>query len=73
VYVNGSEVLSGFTVAYDTGIVSFVDPVADGDVVSVHGEFDVPVRFENDKFSITMAMFNAGNIPSLNLIEDKLC
>lgn len=73
VYVNGSEVFSGFSVDHDTGIISFVDAPADGAVISVHAEFDVPVRFENDKFSITLAMFAAGNIPSINLIETKLC
>ena len=53
------------------GVVRFNAGSAPGlaAVVKVTCEFDVPVRFDTDAFSITMAHFLAGEIPSLSIVE----
>jgi uncharacterized protein (TIGR02217 family) len=54
-----------------TGVVTFragrIPPV--GGVVTAGFEFDVPVRFDTDQLDIDMASFEAGEIPSIPLIE----
>jgi uncharacterized protein (TIGR02217 family) len=35
-------------------------------------EFDVPVRFDMEQLSISLAAFTAGHIPSIPLIEVSL-
>lgn len=51
-YHNGVEVTSGFTVDYTTGIVSVSGGVASG-TWAWSGEFDVPVRFDQDNLEFT--------------------
>ena len=54
-----------------TGTVTFragrIPPV--GATVSAGFEFDVPVRFDTDQLEVDMASFEAGEIPSIPLIE----
>jgi uncharacterized protein (TIGR02217 family) len=52
-----------------TGLVTFASPPASGAVLTAGFEFDVPVRFDNDALSINLATFNAGEIPSIPLVE----
>ena len=35
-------------------------------------EFDVPVRFESDEFKVSLASFNAGQVPAIPLVEVRL-
>ncbi len=54
-----------------TGIVTFRAgsiPAA-GAVVTAGFEFDVPVRFDTDRLEIDLASFEAGEIPSIPLVE----
>ncbi|MGL4635980.1 MAG: phage distal tail protein, Rcc01695 family [Beijerinckiaceae bacterium] len=54
-----------------TGIVTFRSghiPTA-GQAVTAGFEFDVPVRFDTDRLDIDLASFDAGEIPSIPLIE----
>jgi uncharacterized protein (TIGR02217 family) len=60
-----------FTVDATTGVIAFTAgniPV-NGAVVTAGFEFDVPVRFDTDRLEIDMASFDAGEIPSIPLIE----
>jgi len=72
VYVNG--VLKTETtdwVLADGGIINFNtshEPAA-GATVSAVFEFDVPVRFDVDKMSVSLMWYNAGAINSLPIIE----
>ncbi|MEM8749419.1 MAG: DUF2460 domain-containing protein [Pseudomonadota bacterium] len=42
---------------------------ANGAIVTAGFEFDVPVRFGSDQLSISLAAFNAGEVPSIPLQE----
>ncbi|MFK7945717.1 MAG: TIGR02217 family protein, partial [Paracoccaceae bacterium] len=68
--VDGVELNEGgeFAVNTETGVVTLVsDPgVAD---VTAGFEFDVPVRFDTDVIEANLATFEAGEIPSIPIIE----
>lgn len=51
------------------GVINFTSNVGMGVVVRVSGEFDVPVRFDTDKYELTIEAFEAGVLPSLLLLE----
>lgn len=61
-----------FTVNTATGMVSFNLPPAAGLMVTAGCEFDVPVRFDTDRISTSMATFQAGQIPAVPVIEVRL-
>lgn len=70
--VNGSEVVSGWTVNTETGVITFTVPPTSGHVITAGFEFDVPVRFEkelDDLLSINIEDFGSGNVPDIPLIE----
>jgi len=52
-----------------TGLVSFASPPANGAVLTAGFEFDTPVRFDTDQLAINLASFNAGEIPSIPIVE----
>ena len=54
-----------------SGLISFRAAYlpANGAAVTAGFEFDVPVRFDTDQLEIDMASFEAGEIPSIPLIE----
>jgi uncharacterized protein (TIGR02217 family) len=60
-----------YSVDVKTGVVTFaagaVPPA--GAAVTAGFEFDVPVRFDTDRLTIDLAAFQAGDIPSIPLIE----
>jgi uncharacterized protein (TIGR02217 family) len=60
-----------FTLDAATGIITFTagNIPANGAAVTVGFEFDVPVRFDTDRLEIDLASFDAGEIPSIPLIE----
>jgi len=58
---------TGFN-AYDSGGDALEYPQSD-DTLIVEGEFDIPVRFDLDKFDINMELFNVGSIPQINIKE----
>ena len=61
-----------YTVNNATGEITFVDP-PDIDVrVTAGFEFDVPVRFASDRIAASVATFNAGEVPSIPVIEVRL-
>jgi uncharacterized protein (TIGR02217 family) len=67
VAVAGSEVMSGFSVNAATGMVTFAS--APTGAITAGFEFDCPVRFDSDALSINLASFQAGEVPSIPLIE----
>ncbi len=58
-----------FTVDPATGQVSFAVPPPLGTRVSAGFEFDVPVRFDTDGIQISVASFQAGEVPSVPVVE----
>jgi uncharacterized protein (TIGR02217 family) len=52
-----------------TGLVVFADPPAGGAEITAGFEFDVPVRFENDRLLLQISTFGAGEAPSVPVVE----
>ncbi|MEO7177598.1 MAG: DUF2460 domain-containing protein, partial [Allosphingosinicella sp.] len=68
VSVGGVERVGGWTLGA-LGTLSFDEAPAAGASVKAGYRFDVPVRFEQDRLSVSRATFEAGEIPSVPLIE----
>ena len=58
-----------FTVDITTGLVTLAVAPSMGAEVTAGFEFDVPVRFDRDLLEINLSHFNAGEIPSIPVIE----
>ncbi len=58
-----------FSVDVATGLVTFVDAPALGAQISAGFEFDVPVRFATDRIQTSVASFQAGDVPSVPILE----
>ena len=63
---------SEFTVDLAKGVVTLNRPAALGAVVTAGCEFDVPVRFDTDRITASIASFQAGEIPAVPVIEVRL-
>jgi len=74
VLVDGSEAVPGvdFTLVPESGAIRFSSPPANGTVLRAGFEFDVPVRFDTDRLDISVAGFEAGEIPSVPVIEIRV-
>ncbi|MDJ0859372.1 MAG: DUF2460 domain-containing protein [Dinoroseobacter sp.] len=72
--VDGIELAEAVHYSVDTesGLVIFSDPPATGATVSVGFEFDVPVRFDTDRIQTSVASFQAGDIPSVPVVEIRV-
>lgn len=55
-----------------SGIIRFNLPPAIGVVVTAGFEFDVPVRFDTDRIQTSVASFQAGDAPSVPVVEVRL-
>lgn len=51
------------------GIIRLSSPLDDSATLTVSGEFDVPVRFDTDKFQLILETSEAGAIGSLPIVE----
>lgn len=69
VAVAGVETASGFSLDAATGELVFDAAVAPGVTISAGFEFDVPVRFDTDVIEVNLAAFEAGEIPSIPVVE----
>jgi uncharacterized protein (TIGR02217 family) len=58
-----------YTVDHDTGVVTFAFPPDEGLLVTAGFEFDVPVRFDTDGVRVSVSSFNAGEVPSIPVVE----
>lgn len=72
VALNGVAQPTGWTVDLTTGILTFTTAPAAGVDVRAGFEFDVPVRFQNDRISVSLEYFRAGEAPSIGLIEIRV-
>lgn len=70
--VGGAEMTTGHTIDATMGRVTFDVPPSAGAIVSAGFAFDVPVRFDIDQLSVNVAAFEAGQIPSIPLIEVRV-
>jgi uncharacterized protein (TIGR02217 family) len=68
VSVGGVERSSGWSLG-PLGTLSFDEAPAPGAAVKGGFRFDVPVRFAEDRLSVSRATFEAGEVPSVPLIE----
>lgn len=60
-----------FVVDHQTGMITFdagATP-APGEIVTAGFEFDVPVRFDTERLEVSLTAFNAGQIPSIPIVE----
>jgi uncharacterized protein (TIGR02217 family) len=74
VAVGGVELEPGRDFAADaaTGIVELASAPAPGAPVTAGFLFDVPVRFDTDRIDVNLAAFEAGEIPSIPVIEVRV-
>jgi uncharacterized protein (TIGR02217 family) len=61
-----------YTVNVETGEVIFALPPDLGTRVTAGFEFDVPVRFDTDIVQTSVASFQAGDVPSVPIVEVRL-
>lgn len=61
-----------FTVNPETGEVSFALPPDLGTRITAGFEFDVPVRFDTDSIQTSVASFQAGDVPTVPVVEIRL-
>ncbi|MBB3949336.1 DUF2460 domain-containing protein [Aureimonas jatrophae] len=69
VAVGGTQTGAGFALDAATGLLRFDAPPVAGAAVTAGFLFDVPVRFYTDHLAINLAAFEAGEIPTIPLIE----
>ncbi|MEM6681146.1 MAG: DUF2460 domain-containing protein [Pseudomonadota bacterium] len=69
VAIAGAQQPSGWTVDSARGVIQFDSAPAAGQAISAGFQFDVPVRFQTDSLEISLARFEAGEIPSVALVE----
>lgn len=72
--VDGVDLREGsdFTVDAATGLVTLAGAPAPGALVTAGFIFDVPVRFDTDRIEVNLAAFEAGEIPSIPIVEVKV-
>ena len=63
---------SDYTIDHTTGTVTFATAPAGGSIVTAGFEFDIPVRFGTDMIEVNLAAFEAGEIPSISIIEVRV-
>lgn len=63
---------SGWTVNTTTGIITFSVAPASGVDITAGFEFDVPVRFDIDELSASLAAFKHGELADIILIEVRV-
>jgi uncharacterized protein (TIGR02217 family) len=64
--------LVDYTVDAATGVVIFGAAPGAGVEVTAGYEFDVPVRFDTDLIQVSVATFQAGDLPSVPVVEVRL-
>jgi uncharacterized protein (TIGR02217 family) len=67
--INGVKLDEGWTVDPTSGGVTLATAPANGARVSAGFAFDVPVRFDTDRLSVSVQSFHAGDVPSIPIVE----
>lgn len=72
--LQGDEVQAGIHFDMDLvkGVIVFASPPAVGERVTAGFEFDVPVRFDTDRIQVSVASFQAGDVPHVPVVEVRL-
>lgn len=55
-----------------TGVVTFEHAPGEGQAVMAGFEFDVPVRFDTDRIQVSVASFQAGDVPNVPVVEVRV-
>jgi uncharacterized protein (TIGR02217 family) len=66
------EIGAEFSVDLEGGQVYLVAPPTAGAPVTAGFEFDVPVRFDSDRITTSLAGFAAGEVPSIPVVEVRV-
>ncbi len=61
-----------YEVDLTSGIVRFFTAPAEGADITAGFEFDVPVRFDTDRVQTSVASFQAGDMPSVPVVEVRV-
>lgn len=72
VAMDGYEAPSGWSSDPRTGRLVFDTPPAAGVAITAGFAFDVPVRFDVDFLAVSIESFNAGEVPSIPVVEVRL-
>ncbi len=72
IYLNGVLQGSGYSINYNTGVLTFSSSPGAGVIVSSDFEFDVPVRFDFDNIKIRHEYNQEYYIDNLTLIEVRI-
>ncbi len=70
--LNGTTLTSGWSCNLTTGLVTIASAPLTGATMTAGFIFHVPVRFDIDDLDVSMSHFNAGEIPSIPMVELKL-
>jgi uncharacterized protein (TIGR02217 family) len=72
--IEGVQLYEGvdFSVDLTSGLVTLAEAPTAGLEVTAGFEFDVPVRFDTDRISTSVASFHAGEVPRVPVIEVRL-
>ena len=72
--IGGVEVFIGtnYEVDHASGIITFGAAPETGAEITAGYEFDVPVRFDTDRIAVSVASFQAGQVPDIPVIEVRL-
>lgn len=62
---------SEYLIDHETGLITFnaASTPDVGVIISAGFAFDIPVRFDSDEISVNLSHFEAGDIPSIPLVE----
>lgn len=73
VAVDGT-VIAAPQISHNDGVITFANSAIPqtGQVITAGYEFDVPVRFADDELTVNLAAFDAGEVPSVLLVEVRL-
>lgn len=61
-----------YSVALNTGVITFDVAPGAGLAIRCGYEFDVPVRFADEKIDIDMAAFKMGSVPQVGIVELRI-
>lgn len=61
-----------YSVDVSSGLITFVHPPNAGMEITAGFELDVPVRFDTDRILTSVASFQAGDVPSVPVVEVRV-
>ncbi len=71
IYIDEVQKESGFRLNYNSGIISFDNPITNGEELTVDFEFDIPVRFGEDTLLAKNESYTKSSIKKIKLVEIK--